>query len=125
MPVRSHCGTKQTVGTEMEIESLATTWNGGNAFLVFQVTTQDILSIKIFLYKKYIYILISSRGHQSSLPTVLHYIYILNVFFTYFWREGKGGREGEKHQCVVACHVPPTGDLAHNPGMCSDLESIW
>ena len=30
-------------------------------------------------------------------------------------------REGEKH-CVVASHVPPTGDLAHNPGMCPDQE---
>ena len=35
------------------------------------------------------------------------------------------GREGEKHQCVVASHVPPTGDLAHNPGMCPDWESNW
>ena len=32
-------------------------------------------------------------------------------------------REGEKHQCVVASHVPPTGDLAHNPDMCPDWES--
>ena len=31
-------------------------------------------------------------------------------------REGEG--EGEKHQCVVACPAPPTGDLACNPGMC-------
>ena len=31
--------------------------------------------------------------------------------------------EGEKHQCVVASHVASTGDLAHNPGMCSDWES--
>ena len=34
----------------------------------------------------------------------------------------KGDREEEKHQCVVACHMPPTGDLAHNPGMCPDWE---
>ena len=27
-----------------------------------------------------------------------------------------GEREGKKHQCVVASCVPPTGDLAHNPG---------
>ena len=27
-------------------------------------------------------------------------------------REGEG--EGEKHHCVVASHVPPTGDLARN-----------
>ena len=32
-------------------------------------------------------------------------------------------REGEKHQCVVASYVPPTGDLAHNPGMCPTLET--
>ena len=28
---------------------------------------------------------------------------------------------GEKHQRVVASHVPPTRDLAHNPGMCPTL----
>ena len=31
-------------------------------------------------------------------------------------------REVEKHQCVVASHVDPTGDLAHNPGTCPDGE---
>ena len=30
---------------------------------------------------------------------------------------------GEKHQCVVASHVEPAGDLACNPGMCPDQES--
>ena len=34
-------------------------------------------------------------------------------------------REGEKHPCVVASHAPPTGDLAHNPGICPDWESNW
>ena len=44
--------------------------------------------------------------------------------FTYLFLErGKGGRKGEKHQCVVASRVPPTGDLACNPGMCPDWES--
>ena len=37
---------------------------------------------------------------------------------------GKGKeKEGDKHQCVVASHVPPIGDLAHNPGMFPDWES--
>ena len=27
-------------------------------------------------------------------------------------------RQGEEHQHVVASHAPPTGDMAHNPGMC-------
>ena len=46
-----------------------------------------------------------------------HFIYL-------FFRErgGEGEREGEKHQCVVASHTPPPGDLAHNPGMCPDWE---
>ena len=35
-----------------------------------------------------------------------------------FLEKGRvGEREGEKHQCVVASHVPPTGDLAHNLGV--------
>ena len=33
-----------------------------------------------------------------------------------------GEREGQKHQCVVASHVPPTGHLASNPAMCPDWE---
>ena len=37
---------------------------------------------------------------------------------------GKGKeKQGDKHQCVVASHVPPIGDLAHNPGMFPDWES--
>ena len=33
------------------------------------------------------------------------------------------GERGEKHQCVVASRMSPSGDLAHNPGMCPDWES--
>ena len=33
------------------------------------------------------------------------------------------GREGEEHQCVIASCAPPTGDLAHNPGICPDWDS--
>ena len=34
-----------------------------------------------------------------------------------------GERVGEKHQGVVASGTAPTGDPAHNPGMCPDWES--
>ena len=34
----------------------------------------------------------------------------------------EGEREEEKHQCVVAFCLSPTGDLACNPGMCPDWE---
>ena len=30
-------------------------------------------------------------------------------FYLFIFREGKGRREEEKHQCVVTSHVPPTG----------------
>ena len=48
----------------------------------------------------------------------LHFIYL---FFRERGREEE--RERKKHQCVVASHTSPTGDLAHNPGMCPDWES--
>ena len=35
----------------------------------------------------------------------------------------EGEREGEKHQCGVASHASPAGDLACNPGTCPDWES--
>ena len=39
------------------------------------------------------------------------------------------GERGEKHQCVVASHVPPTGDLApqprHVPWLGIQLVTLW
>ena len=34
----------------------------------------------------------------------------------------EGERQEEKHQCVLAFHMAPTGDLACDPGMCPDWE---
>ena len=48
---------------------------------------------------------------------------LLKKDFMFRERGKEGDREGEKHQCVVASHMPPTGDLAHNPGMCPDQQS--
>ena len=48
------------------------------------------------------------------------------ILFIYFRARGREGeRDGEKHQCVTASHMSPTGDLACNPGMCPDWESNW
>ena len=53
--------------------------------------------------------------------------YSIGLFFKLFFIFRESGREGErvgeKHQCVVASHTPPTGDLACNPGMYPDRES--
>ena len=45
-----------------------------------------------------------------------------NYLFIFRERGTDGEREGKKHQCVVASHVAPTGDLGYNPGMCPDWE---
>ena len=37
------------------------------------------------------------------------------IYFIFRHRGRERGREGEKHQCVVASHEPPTGDLAPKP----------
>ena len=50
----------------------------------------------------------------------------LYLFIYLFLERGREGeKEGENHQCVVASQPPPTGDLAHNPGLCPDWESNW
>ena len=46
----------------------------------------------------------------------------LKVLFIFRQRGRKGEREGEKHQCAVASHAPPNGDLALNSGMCPEWE---
>ena len=48
--------------------------------------------------------------------------------FTYLFLERGGGREKERERNinpVVASHVAPSGDLAHNPGICPDWELSW
>ena len=40
-------------------------------------------------------------------------------------RGRKREREGEDRLCVIASCAPPTGDQAHNPGLCPNWESNW
>ena len=49
-------------------------------------------------------------------------IFFKKILFTFRERGREGGREGEKHQCVVASCTPHAGDLACNPGMYPDWE---
>ena len=58
------------------------------------------------------------------LNNIFKYIFLFIICLFIFGERGREGeREGKKHQCVVASRVPPTGDLACNPGMCPDWES--
>ena len=45
-------------------------------------------------------------------------VFFLRFYFFIFRDRGREGGKGEKHQCVVASHMPPTGNLACNPVMC-------
>ena len=60
--------------------------------------------------------------HKNGVK-VPFFIYLFFKDFIYFQRGREGETEGEKHQCVVASHAPPTGDLAHNPAVCPEWES--
>ena len=52
-------------------------------------------------------------------------LFLYDFIYLFLERGREGEREEEKHQCVVASHAPPTGVLAHNPGMWSDWELNW
>ena len=53
---------------------------------------------------------------------IVFFIVLKNILFLFRERGREGEREGEKHQCVVASHMAPTGDLGCNPGLCPDWE---
>ena len=57
------------------------------------------------------------------LPWGKFLLLFLKIIYLFIFRERgrEGEREGAKQQCVVASYMPPTGDLAHNPGMCPEL----
>ena len=66
----------------------------------------------------------SQARHAKSQCVNIELSFLKNTLFIF--REGgrrQVEREGEKHQCVVASSMAPTGDLAHNPGMCPAWES--
>ena len=59
-------------------------------------------------------------------PYEIHVVGFKDFIYIYILQKGREReREGEKHQCVVASHAPPTGKLACNPGMCPDWELNW
>ena len=38
-----------------------------------------------------------------------------DFIYLFLEKRREGDNEGVKHQCIVASHALPTGDLAHNP----------
>ena len=56
------------------------------------------------------------RPSSLSSPVTALSLFLKIVFIL----EREGREKGEKRQRVVASRTPPTGDLAHNPGMCPE-----
>ena len=50
---------------------------------------------------------------MSELSYIFYFTLFFKIFYLFIFRQrGKEGeREGKEHQCVVASHAPPTGDL--------------
>ena len=59
----------------------------------------------------------------ADAKNVLFFFFLKKVIFIFRERGREEEGEEEKHHCVAAPHVPPTGDLAHNPGICPDWDS--
>ena len=48
-------------------------------------------------------------------------LFFEDLIYIYIFLEiGERMEKEKKHQCTVASHMPPTGDLACNLGMCPD-----
>ena len=59
---------------------------------------------------------------QNNIKSQQHVVIFKKDFIYLLLERGRGEERGEKHQCVVASHIPPTGDMVHNPGTCPDWE---
>ena len=62
------------------------------------------------------------RVQQGMHRLYAHTQLFFKRFYLFRESEREGDREEEKHQCVVVSQVSPTGDLAHNPGLCPGWE---
>ena len=62
---------------------------------------------------------------ESNSLKRINFTVFLKIYSYIYFLERRVEKERDKHHCVVASLVPPSGDLAHNPGMCPDWESNW
>ena len=97
-----------------------------------QITSSQIQSLMTSKQEKMNSALKTFSLYKDLEPFKVFYIYFLKKpflkrdFIYYFQREGKGRGMGNinswKIHWLVASHMPLTGDLACNPGMCPDWE---
>ena len=76
-------------------------------------------------YQRKILMIYLRNFSSFLLPRRLEIIIIHFFFKKIFYIEGGEGREKERERNInmwLPFTWPPTGDLAHNPGMCPDWE---
>ena len=112
MPESLHTVLPRDIATDKEVKS--------NIFEKLKSCIKQGRRSFLFLtYVKAIWKYLHLKNMNISTP------WTLKILFIFRERGRQGEREREKHQCVVASRAPPTGDLAHNGGMCPDQESNW
>ena len=86
--------------------------------ILYKTQTFVIILRRVLLARKTTDVITRKRENLDLISFFKKRFYLF-----YFRQRGREGEiEGEKHQCMVASHVPPTGDLACNQGMCPDWE---
>ena len=101
------------------------------AFLIQLQVVLDLPLPPLNKCQKWLCGYLSTRGKRGCLLTVLcKYINTMLIWYFFlkilFLERGRvGERLGEKHQWVVASHMPPTGNLACNPGMFPNWGRNW
>ena len=97
-----------------------------------KIMAKYILKLKVFHRQKYSWLNVHTDEFQDIIlrgncyllfqwPRILALGLIFLRFYLFLSRGERRETERGKHQCVVTSHTHPTGDLAHNPGMCPDL----
>ena len=89
-----------------------------------EIVSHTIQSLKERIFHFALKFCVLPVSISTSNPELIYSLF-LNIFYLFIFRERgrEGERKGEKHQYVLASHMPPTGDLALNPGMCPNWES--
>ena len=116
-PVLVTVGNTKT--NELSISSLLCplSWGLGGGYSIPWLKYISMLRLPIYFFSSTLFSDIQTHLH---LPIFSSFNFLKRF---YLFLERAGGRQGKKHQCVVASHTAPTGVLACNPGMCPDWES--
>ena len=91
----------------------------------FYVILQTIYGTETFLVPQLTFMIAGQRQTSAIMMLNVENFHFFKDSIYLFLERGEGRekeRKRKKLQCVIVSCAPPTGDLAHNPGMCPDWE---